>query len=317
MDLIRVIGIFAIIVGHIWYGPAVQTFIYSWHVPIFFILSGYLWKSGRSIGTELSSRWLSLGRPYVAWLALIGSVFLLGAFLDSGWRAAFHSFLRMLAGGSWIGRPFSAFWFFGALVAAAIWVRLFQRRPLWGLSLSLVVMAAGFFYGEQIALVPLSAAIGVACAVYVYAGMFFRRIAPRLPRPTIFGIGLILVGIPIAYFSDPMDLKNGDFGTPVMAVLVSLVICFGIILLAEQSANSFTPGFASTITALAACGLTVVLIHTVPFWLLAAPEDNPWLALVVSATVSWLVAVILARTPLAGWLTGKAAQRVASGKLPA
>ena len=34
------------IVGHVWGTSLVHRIIYPWHVPLFYVLSGYFWSTG-------------------------------------------------------------------------------------------------------------------------------------------------------------------------------------------------------------------------------------------------------------------------------
>ncbi len=61
LDLLRFIGIAAVVAGHVrgTSGAAsltVMVTIYSWHVPLFFVLSGYLFHTGRPLLIELRTR---------------------------------------------------------------------------------------------------------------------------------------------------------------------------------------------------------------------------------------------------------------------
>lgn len=47
VDTAKGIGVIMVIIGHLWYSsniPIINTIIYSFHVPMFFILSGYVYK---------------------------------------------------------------------------------------------------------------------------------------------------------------------------------------------------------------------------------------------------------------------------------
>lgn len=67
VDVARGIGIMLIVLSHVNYTPGVLTYIYSFHVPLFFILSGLLFRPGRhdSFGAFARSRLQRLLCPYV------------------------------------------------------------------------------------------------------------------------------------------------------------------------------------------------------------------------------------------------------------
>src|SRR6478609_9373400 len=71
IDAVRVVGIAAVIFGHTFRGPLTHEFLYAWHVPVFFFLTGYLWTPGRTLRQEFVNRGLTLGLPYIGWFVVI------------------------------------------------------------------------------------------------------------------------------------------------------------------------------------------------------------------------------------------------------
>lgn len=45
IDIAKGIGIILVLIGHISLNKKINNFIYSFHMPLFFILSGYLYKN--------------------------------------------------------------------------------------------------------------------------------------------------------------------------------------------------------------------------------------------------------------------------------
>ena len=47
LDFLRTVGLMLVVLGHTQYVPAdVKGVIYTFHMPLFFFLSGYLWTDG-------------------------------------------------------------------------------------------------------------------------------------------------------------------------------------------------------------------------------------------------------------------------------
>lgn len=44
VDLVRLVGVTAIVAGHTWTTPGVAKWLFPWHVPLFFMACGYFWK---------------------------------------------------------------------------------------------------------------------------------------------------------------------------------------------------------------------------------------------------------------------------------
>ena len=70
IDSLRLLGIVAVVAGHVWSNELARDLLYTWHVPLFFVLSGYLWARDRSMALEVPNRWGTIGLPYTAWLSL-------------------------------------------------------------------------------------------------------------------------------------------------------------------------------------------------------------------------------------------------------
>ena len=69
LDILQGIGIFLMVFDHIGWGSVVHTYIQSFHMPLFFIVSGYLWKNEETV-ILAKKRFKALMIPYVAFAAL-------------------------------------------------------------------------------------------------------------------------------------------------------------------------------------------------------------------------------------------------------
>ena len=49
LDIVRVLGVFLVVLGHLVNTHPVRMYIYAFHMPMFFIVSGLLFKSKNSI----------------------------------------------------------------------------------------------------------------------------------------------------------------------------------------------------------------------------------------------------------------------------
>ncbi len=63
IDCVRGIGAFLVVLGHLYQNEAIGRFIYGFHMPLFFILSGYLIKDGDSVITYKKT--ITLVRRYI------------------------------------------------------------------------------------------------------------------------------------------------------------------------------------------------------------------------------------------------------------
>ncbi len=305
IDLLRVLGIAAIVAGHVWDNLFTREAIYTWHVPLFFFLTGYLWTTTRPLRTEVRKRARTLLVPYICWLALISVPYVgLSVLRDSKEPAPLIR--DILWGGAELGRPYSAFWFVTALFFAAMLLRSMQRLPAWT---PWVLAAAGivvcYTNSSAVAALPLSLGVAVPAMIFILVGVAFRSVRERIRRPASWGAaGLVLSSILVfCGLSDPMDMKQADFGTPVLSVIVAAVIAAGLVLVLEPAIR-WTGRAAEWTTRLAAAGFMVVLTHAVVLWLLRTPPSGSWVDFGAALLVPWAAALLLAGTSLSRYLLG-------------
>lgn len=70
IDIAKAIAIFLVVFGHVIpVGTVAKTMVYSFHMPLFFILSGYFMKGGvgSSLKCLLKKKWFALMVPYLIW----------------------------------------------------------------------------------------------------------------------------------------------------------------------------------------------------------------------------------------------------------
>jgi len=292
IDTLRILGICAIVIGHT--TPVARDALFIWHVPLFFFLTGWLWRD-RPLRAELGTRFRTLLVPYVWWLAVVGAVFV-AVYAIRERSLPLRAVVDAVYGGT-VGRPFTTFWFFSALFVAAVVWRVTPARA------RLVVAAAGLaaltFAGPQLSAAPLAVAVGACCVFFVAAGQLARTV--RLPWQV--GAVLAVVGVTAAAVDvvAPLDLKYGDVGTPVASVAVSVLICWGALVTAEH----WVPQ-APWVSSLAAVGTPVILVHPLLLFVLGT-GDGSLVEFVGVLVVSWLIGLGVARTSLRPRLVGASA----------
>lgn len=307
VDLVRVVGIVAVVAGHTLPFPIVRTALYSWHVPLFFVLAGYFWSPDRTITRELVTRARTLLRPMLTWLVLIGTVFALvdPQLEDTTWQRL----AGPLVNGENSAMPFTTFWFVTALFFSAVLLRLLWRLPR---AVTVAVAAGGlvlsFTVGPQLAATPLSVGSTVPCVTFLALGILARRVRPHLARPGLLGGCLLLASavLVVTGIALPLDIKQGDYGTPVLSDLVAVAISFGLVLTAERLCQRLPDSVGRTVTVLAYGGFMVVLMHPLILWAMRqfAPEVPSWMLFALCLLVPWAMALGALRTRASVWLTG-------------
>lgn len=236
VDAAKGVGILFVIAGHVWTRGWGRDAIYAFHMPFFFLLSGYMVTRQpmiRLVGRQARS----LLVPFAAFsLLLIATDFLIEA--ARGVRPIFPS----VEAGIWailfdteaLRGPFTILWFVPCLFSARIaWNLIASRLPdaedwRWPV-LIVALLAAQHIVATRATASPLGLmAVPAAIAMY-WTGQFWRA---RPPGTLVILVVLApLAGATLAWLP-PLNLKGGDTGVPLLslagAAAISMLLCLGI-----------------------------------------------------------------------------------------
>lgn len=305
LDAVRILGVLAVVAGHVWASSdPVRATVFPWHVPVFFFLTGYLWRSRRSVAAESEKRFRTLGVPYLLWMLVLLAAYSTVAAVSGSFSLVDDWTILLGTGTS--SRPFTTFWFLGSLLFVAVIYRLISHLPLWAQGAIAVVGAvAGTLFGGPLSNTPFFIGTACYCLVFVVAGVAARRLEPAVRRPVLLGAamlvasaGAILLGV------DFVDLKSGHLGTPVLGLLLAVAISWGLVLVAEAVFDRLPQRVSDVATLLAVPAIVVVLLHPTMLWILQTPPEGRLLDYVLCVAVPWALGLLIVRTPLSEYLAG-------------
>jgi len=254
IDIAKGIGILLVALAHndlAGYAPFLFHWIYSFHMPLFFFLSGLFFKPEIPFADLLRRRFNSLLKPYFFGIFLIyfGAIF----FDTMGLPIAFGRILKSLyANGYYL--DWVAMWFLPALFTVNLLAFLFylafrrsdQPWPRWiGLLMMLALGAwtVGRFtpidislLGRKLTLNGLPWSLDLA----LLAGFFFilgREIYTRLPQDRLASPWMLLGAAAlnlslVSIFPQTMDLNTRSYGLPLVFTLEAIS---GILLVLSAS----------------------------------------------------------------------------------
>lgn len=307
IDAVRVLGIVAVVAGHCLSTSLVRPLFYTWHVPLFFILAGYFWHAERPFRDELTRRVRTLAIPYAVWFVLIAVPFVVLDLTREGttWSRLFTPFVN----GQSSAMPYTTFWFVAVLFACALLLRILWRLPrpvVWAIAVA--GAALGYMIGGAFARTPLAIGSAVPCLIFMMLGTVARSVRPAVRAPTWTGLSLVAVSAAAIAcgVSAPVDIKQGDSGTPVVSTVVAVLIAFGLVLIAESCFARLPVRVGLIATQLSYGGFMVVLTHPLVLWLLLTfgPPTPGWVLFIICAVTTWCASWVALRTPAAAWLTG-------------
>lgn len=315
LDVLRIVGIAAVVFGHVVAGPATHQWLYPWHVPLFFFLTGYFWSPGRTLGREVGSRWRSLMVPYLTWLVVVIIVYWFVASVLSA--PSVDVVVRAIWGGSLAGGPFGAYWFVSVLFVTAVLYRSIERLPVpvhYAIALTGIVVAT--LLPGTLGRTPLAVGLAVPCLIFVLAGRTARVFERRVRHPALTGFGILVVCALVVGFApiSDVDLKAGQFGTPGVGIIVSIALSWGMVLVFSSLTVPRPAGPA--VIALASIGIAVVLSHTVVIWALSLLHVAPIVALVAAMILPCAFALMIRRTTFSTLFVGAPRRVRPSGAMP-
>lgn len=208
VDWSKAIGILFVVMGHSDYSnPDIVPMIYMIHMPLFFVVSGYLFNTDKSVKQITQKNIRGLIIPYILYNMLFAAYWILLGTLktivgqDFSWgdclvTPAYH-FLFGIAKGNFDGPT----WFLLALIWCKYISYLLHNARVWCKTAAIVIWF-GLFYVRQATGWHFIYALDCACAgmIWFELGQIIRLNKDRIKIPNFVFAALIPVGIAICYY---------------------------------------------------------------------------------------------------------------------
>ncbi len=237
VDALKGIGIIAVVAGHTWWRGTLHDLLYSFHMPLFFMLSGAV---SRYVPLrQLLPRLLrTLGLPFLSF-----SILLLGAdFLIEGLRGIRPIFptveaglLNILFSTETLRGPFAILWFAPCLFFARLaWNALLAQH--WDVRAPSMLVAMGVIalIAEAADLWGVSSPLGLLpvpiAVVLLWAGACWKEWQSGMLMKAV----LLALALVTLLWAPPVNLRSGALGWPVVSVAGAIAIVYWLGLLARQ-----------------------------------------------------------------------------------
>ncbi len=277
IDSARGIGIVAVVAGHVWTHGALRDALYSFHMPLFFLLSGYLFRphpAWRFARRQIVAQ----GLTYLVYLfAILACDHLIEGM--RGHRPIFSHWPQdlwpVLMGGSALKGPFTVFWFVPCLLGARIAFNAIARylpdmlAPAW-IAIALTSLGAGVGMGAITDLSPWGLLSMPMALFLLWAGAAGRAIGWK-KRLVWLIVPLSLAGL---FWFPPVNMKAGDYGWPILSLAGALATSALIFRIA-----SLHPPGAALLRALGRGALVIMYVHVPVIHYLAPDLPRPLLFL--------------------------------------
>lgn len=252
IDVLKGAGIVSVVAGHI-FSSYLQSAIYMFHMPLFFLISGYLFKpSGWS---RINSTLRGIIVPSAATVAAIILVFWAIPSLIIGRDLDVEEFKKFYGTGVLV-----VLWFPVTLsVILALYELLYLSKNrsimycIMVFSLILSYVNEGFSYFNP----PLSLGAVPHAFVIFAAGSIASKIDLSMKPSTAFFL-IFSLALACLFPNLKYDMYKGDYGVPIVSLIYSSIVCFALAIIAK----TFTlVKKLSPLKNLGSCSLLVMFIH--------------------------------------------------------
>lgn len=252
IDVARGYGIILVIIGHLEL-PGIRNYIYTFHLPLFFFISGYLFERKISFRNFLKSKIKNILIPY---FALSGMIVLFNAVyrryfwnISNIWEGVRKDVIDYL----WQNRA-STLWFLTCLflVNLIFWLLLkFTNSIQWTGLAVLILLVAGIDYYKYIGqTLPWNIDVSFMALPFFYAGFLFKnsyeyhRIFFKDSRRWLLLILFAIVNILCSYVSRMLtgwhvDMYGNSYGIISLTYIAAFAGIFFVIIISGMGSLSF------------------------------------------------------------------------------
>ena len=252
IDVAKGIGIILVVLGHTYGIPAeLLDIIYSFHMPLFFIISGYVynWNKYNSFGfgkivSDRAKRYLI---PFYYFAGINLALTLAFNFVFRHTPITFSTIKTYVLGTLYCYADMnhmpncSPIWFFmtlfiGGIIFWAIMKYSKKTRPIWMIMLLTTIYLLYLFVDFRL---PLNLAPTGAAVFFMYVGYLIKRYDP-LNHTWL--IALIVVGVFASHLNETtVGMNENTYGTLLFFLIASICISIPVLILSKLFSNYKNP----------------------------------------------------------------------------
>ncbi|MFA4884780.1 MAG: acyltransferase family protein [Desulfotomaculaceae bacterium] len=250
LDIAKGIGITAVVLGHS--GSSIAYYLYWFHMPLFFIISGYLFKPHEdwaTLSNWLYKRTCQLLIPYLSFLIIIVTVeFYLGNRCFDAYKVASSFSLNFFPGGKFIGGFYTTFWFITCLYVTQLIFALLHKS-IKSHGWCLIIIAAAYLlahYESAIAdthplKIPWDIDVALLTLSYYAFGFYAKKMIKHVHAAVstlsvAFSIGLLICGL-FGLFSYSINIKYGTCSHLLMDLVIPIVMSVALLSISQKCSH--------------------------------------------------------------------------------
>ncbi|WP_445621114.1 acyltransferase family protein [Kushneria sp. Sum13] len=264
INVLKGLGIMMVVYAHMTSG-FVRDFFFLFHMPLFFIIAGYLFRPCADLRAYLGRKSLHLLVPYGFFMALLYAPSLYQALGDE--KALSSALLAMVLGGRDLESGLSPFWFVTCFWATQQLVNVLMTRlslrttGIIMLGMLGLAMANQYGFRELWLIGNLNVVLMAAPCFYLGHLVAHYRIDLERPRVLLLTAGISVLSMWCVH-ADPhftMDMKYADYGVPVLSLLGAFAITLVLMALSRQLAR--LPLVATLVGLVGEASMVIMFVH--------------------------------------------------------
>ena len=243
VDVAKGIAMICIVLGHMGIS-GINRFVFTFHVPVFFLISGYFISAEEKLSSFIVKKLRTLIVPYFLTCGVIVVLGFLKGLYHSGIGLALQDakywlYASIYGSGNSYQEPFyiasiGAIWFLWALFWGSLFLKIsLKMKPVLRLAFVIALFLFGYFTRNWFWF-PLSIQGGCCATLWVYIGYLFKRfkeMREKLPPECKYIVLLFSVVVWVFFIIQFQTfwLVRGDIGRGVVDIFGSLCASYAVI----------------------------------------------------------------------------------------
>ena len=273
IDIAKGLAMICIILGHLGI-PEINRVVYTFHVPIFYFITGFFVSDRRSVADFTKNKSRTLLVPYFVTCGVMVLIGIIIGYTDGDAAAAAKKwvFAALYGAGDSYTEPFyipgiGAIWFLWATFFGSIFLRIslnMNKAVRIGFIIGLFVFG---YFSREIFWFPLSIQAGACAAFFMYLGYLLKGAKEHLSNiPAEIKVIAAIIGafVWIEFMADFKSfwLVHNDIGRGVIDIVGCICAC-AIVMLISWFIDRKTGFFAGILSFFGKYSLFILCVHIV------------------------------------------------------
>lgn len=240
-DIAKGIAIICVIIGHTVSTGLINKGIYSFHMPLFFLISGYFLKKNISV-KFIKRKIKQLIIPYIFTCVFVMMLSFIKYTIKENFYSGIIITLKLLyasfyCSGMDYNTPFvivqiGAIWFLPALFLSLIMTNFLINKKY-----GIIMILAGAFIGyetSKIIWLPFSIQSALVANIFVYLGWYFKNytVFEKYNKKYMIILAILIWGVCI-FFAGKLDMVNNFYESGIINILGAICGVYIVILLSK------------------------------------------------------------------------------------